>query len=204
MGCRPLLSVGVASLRPASVMQSPANLNYEGHSAASWLILSSNACGIISDLPRQSRKRNQGEVGMLQRRLLGLVVALCLAAPFRASAEDVLVTQYKADPSGAPFAVAIAKGFFKKAGIDITDVISGAGGGASVRAAMASALGYGDVSPAPVLAAIDQGQDLRIVNIGSRLLDLNVSSSCRIRRSSRSMISRARSSASANRNRSAR
>ena len=106
---------------------------------------------------------------MLQRRLLGLVVALCLAAPFRASADDILVTQYKADPSGAPFAVAMAKGFFKQAGIDITDVISGAGGGASVRAAMATSLGYGDVSPAPVLAAIDQGQDLRIVNIGSRL-----------------------------------
>src|SRR5579863_9445596 len=105
---------------------------------------------------------------MLQRRLLGLVVAFCLVAPFRASADEVLVTQYKADPSGAPFAVAIAKGFFKTAGIDLTDVISGAGGGASVRAAMASALGYGDVSPAPVLAAIEQGQDLRIVNIGTR------------------------------------
>ncbi len=111
---------------------------------------------------------------MLHCRLLGFVIALCLAVPIRASAEDVLVTQYKADPSGAPFAVAIAKGFFKKAGIDITDVISGAGGGASVRAAMASSLGYGDVSPAPVLAAIDQGQDLRIVNIGTRLLDLNI------------------------------
>jgi NitT/TauT family transport system substrate-binding protein len=102
------------------------------------------------------------------------VAVLCLAAPRPATAEDVLVTQYKADPSGAPFAVAIEKGFFKKAGIDITGVISGAGGGASVRAAMASALGYGDVSPAPVIAAIDQGQDLRIVNLGTRLLDLNV------------------------------
>ena len=102
------------------------------------------------------------------------VSALWLAAAAPARAEDVLVTQYKADPSGAPFAVAIAKGFFKQAGIDITDVISGAGGGASVRAAMASSLGYGDVSPAPVIAAIDQGQDLRIVNIGTRLLDLNI------------------------------
>ena len=102
------------------------------------------------------------------------VAVLCLAAPWPAAAEDVLVTQYKADPSGAPFAVAIEKGFFKQAGIDITNVISGAGGGASVRAAMASALGYGDVSPAPVIAAIAQGQDLRIVNIGTRLLDLNI------------------------------
>jgi len=116
---------------------------------------------------------------MLQFRSLVIACAVCvsglwLAASGPARAEDVLVTQYKADPSGAPFAVAIAKGFFKQAGIDITGVISGAGGGASVRAAMASSLGYGDVSPAPVIAAIDQGQDLRIVNIGTRLLDLNI------------------------------
>ena len=86
----------------------------------------------------------------------------------------MLVTQYKADPSGAPFAVAMDKGFFKKAGIDITGVISGSGGGASVRAAMASSLGYGDVSPAPVIAAIDQGQDCGSSISARALLDLNV------------------------------
>ena len=53
-------------------------------------------------------------------------------------AEDILVTQYKADPSGAPYGVAIEKGFFKKAGVDITGVISGEGGGTSVRAVIAS------------------------------------------------------------------
>jgi NitT/TauT family transport system substrate-binding protein len=102
------------------------------------------------------------------------VAILSLAVPASAVAEELLVTQYKADPSGAPFAIAIEKGFFKKAGIDITGIISGAGGGASVRAAMASQLGYGDVSPAGVIAAIAQGQDIRIVNIGTRLLDLNI------------------------------
>jgi hypothetical protein len=39
-----------------------------------------------------------------------------VAAPLRATAEDVLVTQYKADPSGAPPGMAIDKGFFKKTG----------------------------------------------------------------------------------------
>jgi NitT/TauT family transport system substrate-binding protein len=102
-----------------------------------------------------------------------LVVAFALAAT-PASAIDVLVTQYKADPSGAPFGVAIEKGFFKKAGIDITGVISGAGGGTSVRAAIASDLGYGEVSPAPIITAIQQGQDIKIVNIGSRTLDLSL------------------------------
>ena len=105
---------------------------------------------------------------------LGLAAALCLAAAAPVKAEQVLVTQYKNDPTGAPFAVAIEKGFFKKAGIDITGVISGHGGGASLRAAMASPLGYGEVSPAGAIAAINQGQDIKIVGIGSRLLDLNL------------------------------
>jgi NitT/TauT family transport system substrate-binding protein len=108
-------------------------------------------------------------------RLMAIVVAAAwtaTAAP--AFAEDVVVTQYKADPSGAAFGVAIAKGLFKKHGVDITDVISGEGGGTSVRNVIASALGYGEVSPAPVISAIKEGQDLRIVNFGSRSLASNV------------------------------
>ena len=99
---------------------------------------------------------------------VGLAAAATALAP--AAAEDLLVTQYRADPSGAPYGVALAKGFFAKAGINITGIISGDGGGASVRSAMASELGYGDVSPAPAIAAIDQGQDIKITNITSRSL----------------------------------
>jgi NitT/TauT family transport system substrate-binding protein len=101
-----------------------------------------------------------------------IILALCLPAfapaVTPAVAEDLLVTQYKADPSGAAYGVALAKGFFAKAGVDITGIISGDGGGSSVRSAMASDLGFGDVSPAPAIAAIDQGQDIKIVNITSR------------------------------------
>jgi NitT/TauT family transport system substrate-binding protein len=119
------------------------------------------------------------EVAMFRRRnsiaaLTVCVFALCVAAPFRAMAEDILVTQYKADPSGAPYGVAIDKGFFKKAGVDITGVISGEGGGTSVRAVIASSLGYGETSPAAAIAAINEGQDLKIVDIGSRSLADNV------------------------------
>lgn len=110
---------------------------------------------------------------MSKFRLSLLAVAVTLAVT-PAKAVDVLVTQYKADPSGAAFAVGIEKGFFKKAGIDITGVISGAGGGTSVRNAIASDLGYGEVSPGPVITAIQQGQDIRVVNIGSRTLDLSL------------------------------
>src|SRR5437763_16749021 len=92
------------------------------------------------------------------------VAALCIATATPALAEDVVVTQYKADPSGGAFGVPIAKGLFKKHGVDVTDVISGEGGGTSVRNVIASALGYGEVSPAPEISAITEGQDLKIVN----------------------------------------
>src|SRR5262245_552494 len=99
-----------------------------------------------------------------------LILAFGLAAASPAKAEDLLVTQYKADPSGAPYGIALEKGFFKKHGIDITGIISGSGGGSSVRSAMATSLGFGDVTAAPVIAAADQGQDVKIVSITSRSL----------------------------------
>src|SRR6202167_1523934 len=115
------------------------------------------------------------EVAMFRRRnsIAGWTVGVFargVAAPFRAMAEDILVTQYKADPSGAPYGVAIDKGFFKKAGVDITGVISGEGGGTSVRAVIASALGYGETSPAAAIAAINEGQALKMGDIGTRPL----------------------------------
>ncbi len=98
------------------------------------------------------------------------IVALGLASAWPANGADLLVTQYKNDPSGAPYGIALEKGLFKKYGIDITGIISGAGGGSSVRNAMASELGYGDVTAAPVIAAAEQGQDVKIVSITSRSL----------------------------------
>jgi NitT/TauT family transport system substrate-binding protein len=99
-----------------------------------------------------------------------LIFALTLTATSRAAALDLLVTQYKNDPSGAPYAIALEKGFFNKHGIDIAGIISGAGGGSSVRSAIASDLGYGDVTAAPVIVAAEQGQDVKIVGFTSRSL----------------------------------
>ena len=78
---------------------------------------------------------------------------------------------------------ASTKGFFKAAGVDITGVINGEGGGSSVRAMIASDLGYGETSPAGIIAAINEGQDIKIVDIGSRSIATTSSSSCRTRRS---------------------
>ncbi len=111
-------------------------------------------------------------------RIAAALAVLCVTIPClgigHSRAEDIVVTQYKADPSGAPFGVAIDRGFFKAAGVDITDVISGEGGGSSVRNVLASRLGYGDVSPAPVIAAIRAGEDVKIVNLGTNSLASNV------------------------------
>ena len=99
-----------------------------------------------------------------------VILALALASTRPAGAADLLVTQYNNDPSGAPYGIALEKGLFKKHGLDIDGIISGAGGGSSVRNAMASDLGFGDVTAAPVIAAAEQGQDVKIVGFTSRSL----------------------------------
>ena len=81
---------------------------------------------------------HNNSAGAFAKTVFGALILACAAAPLPAVAEDILVTQYKADPSGAPYGVAIDKGFFKAAGVDITGVISGEGGGSSVRAVLAS------------------------------------------------------------------
>jgi NitT/TauT family transport system substrate-binding protein len=124
----------------------------------------------------QHKISTKGEVARASALCVAVLCAsaLCVAASSPAAAEDVLVTQYKADPSGAPYGVAIEEGFFKKAGVDITGVISGEGGGTSVRAVIASSLGFGETSPAAAIAAINEGQDIKIVDIGTRSLADNV------------------------------
>src|ERR1700751_822778 len=102
-------------------------------------------------------------------RSIGIIIAAFgIAAASPAQAEDLLVTQYKNDPSGAPYGIALEKGFFKAHGLDVTGIISGAGGGSSVRNAMASDLGYGDVTAAPVIAAAEEGQGRKVGGITSR------------------------------------
>ena len=51
---------------------------------------------------------------MLRAKTSVFAAALCLAVAAPAMAEDILVTQYKADPSGAPYGIALEKGFFKR------------------------------------------------------------------------------------------
>lgn len=102
----------------------------------------------------------------LVRTVVMAAMALLVLAP--AGAVEISVTQWGASLYGAPFAVAIEQGDFKKAGIDITGIIGSGGGGTSVRNILASDTPYGEVATATALAAARQGLDVVIVNAATR------------------------------------
>ncbi len=104
------------------------------------------------------------------RRLVrGLTALLLIAGLGRAAAaEEITVTQWGVGFYGLPVAVAMEKGFFRQAGIDITEILGAAGGGTAVRNMLASKLPYGEVALSAALAAHAQGLPLVMVNVGSR------------------------------------
>jgi NitT/TauT family transport system substrate-binding protein len=78
-------------------------------------------------------------------------------------AETITVTHWGSAFYGAPYAVAMAKGFFKKRGLDITGILTSAGGGTSVRNTLAGDLPFGEVALPAALLAINSGQPLKII-----------------------------------------
>ena len=97
-----------------------------------------------------------------------LLLAVVLAAPIAARAEQVTVTHWGVLLYGAPYAVAIDKGYYKDAGLDIDGVITSAGGGTTMRNVMASSLPYGEVALSAAIAAMKQGIELKIIHAGVR------------------------------------
>jgi NitT/TauT family transport system substrate-binding protein len=92
---------------------------------------------------------------------------LALGLARGASAETITVTHWGAAFYGAPYAVAMAKGFFKQRGVDITGVLTSTGGGTSVRNTLAGDLPYGEVALPAAIEAIRAGQPLKIVCAGA-------------------------------------
>jgi NitT/TauT family transport system substrate-binding protein len=93
---------------------------------------------------------------------VAVIFAVILSASARA--ETIVASHYGFLFNTAPIAVAIERGEFKKRGVDITDVISSAGGGTTMRNQIASGAGYGVVGTAAVLAAFREGHDVKIVS----------------------------------------
>ena len=91
-----------------------------------------------------------------------LVVAWArCSAPSRrvAAAEELAVGNYGVSANGMPFGVAMAKGYFKEEGINVTGLITSAGGGTSLRNMLAGGgVPYGEVNPGVVVSAILAGR----------------------------------------------
>jgi len=93
--------------------------------------------------------------------------ALATASLQPARASEIAVSQYGRVTATLPWAVAIEKGYFKDEGIDINQIISGKGGGTTLRNMLASDLPYGEVATSAALAAQRSGIDVVIVNTAS-------------------------------------
>jgi len=84
--------------------------------------------------------------------------ALVLAAS--AAAEQIVVSNYGITTNGMPFAVAMEKGYFKEAGVQVDGILTSDGGGTTIRNMLGGKLAYGEAA----VSAVQSGADLRIVS----------------------------------------
>ena len=109
-----------------------------------------------------------------RRRFGPFYTALCLVAGLLAArvpgarAETITVTHWGGQFYGVPYAVAMDKGFFTKHGVDVTGILTAAGGGTAVRNTLAGGIPVGEVSLAAAVQAINAGQKLVIVAAGAQ------------------------------------
>ena len=96
-----------------------------------------------------------------------LLAALAVFFSTQTRATEFAVSQYGRVTATLPWAVALEKGYFADAGIKIDHIISGEGGGTTLRNMLASDLPYGEVATSAALAAIKSGIDIVIVNTAS-------------------------------------
>lgn len=101
--------------------------------------------------------------------LSALLGILCSSSPARS--EEIVITLWGTGMYGAPYAVAMEKGYFKEAGVNLTDIAGGVGGGSVVRNVMASALPFGEVGTPAAIAAHRQGLPIVVVGAGARAFD---------------------------------
>jgi len=106
-----------------------------------------------------------------KRRLRGFVAAtaalcgvLCSALSAPAYSVEIAATNYGSSVVGMPWAIALANGYFKDAGVDVTGVIGSPGGSTEVRNLIAGDLPYADSALIPTLKAIKNGSELRIIS----------------------------------------
>ena len=106
------------------------------------------------------------EKKMFLKQLLGATLLCAITTTTShpsAAAEKIAVGNYAISANGMPYAVALAKGYFKAEGADIDGIISSQGGGTSVRNMIAGGVAYGEANPGAISVANLQGADLVII-----------------------------------------
>jgi NitT/TauT family transport system substrate-binding protein len=98
----------------------------------------------------------------LRRSILAAAMIAC--APLAAHAEEIAIAQYGSSTSAMPWAIALEKGFFKDAGVDITAIRASAGGSADIRNMIAGGLPYAESALASVITASRNGAEIRMVS----------------------------------------
>ena len=95
-----------------------------------------------------------------------VLVILALFLPRPGAAQSLTVSQWGALYYGAPYAVALAKGFFAANHVEVNEIVGGDGGGTTVRNTLAARLPFGEVSLAAAVEAIRAGLPIKIVHTG--------------------------------------
>jgi NitT/TauT family transport system substrate-binding protein len=125
------------------------------------------ARSISRDKARKHREEDMARFARPMRSACAAALAAALAGLAGggiAGAEELVVSNYGVSANGMPFAVAMEKGYFNEEGANVTGIITSAGGGTSLRNMIAGNAPYAEVSPNVVVAAIQQGADLKIVS----------------------------------------
>lgn len=101
------------------------------------------------------------------RSLLGFILAFAISVTgFVSRAEEITVTHWGAAFYGAPYAIAMEKGWFKSGSFDVTGIITSTGGGTSLRNTLASPMPIGEVALPAVIEAMRAGAKLKIIYSG--------------------------------------
>src|SRR3569832_2859498 len=89
--------------------------------------------------------------------VIGLALLALYVSPRQTRASEFAVSQYGRVTATLPWAVALKMGYFKDEGINIDKIISGKGGGTTLRNMLASDLPFGEVAFLAVLVALCSG-----------------------------------------------
>ena len=118
----------------------------------------------IMDKPNRTAVRRAAAVA--KQFAIHCVILIAVIHPRSSRAEDIVVSLWGTSMIGVPYAVALKNGFFDQAGLSVTGIVGGNGGGNVVRAVLANELPYGEVATPAAIAAQQQGLPIVAVNGG--------------------------------------